>query len=119
REASLGMHDREPIETASAPELRALQLERLQSTLRQAYDRVPHYRAAFDAAGVGPDDAKSLADISRFPFTTKDDLRRNYPFGMFALPSAEIARIHASSGTTGWPTVVGYSKGDLAMWAGI
>src|SRR5436189_3644355 len=113
------MRDRDPIETASETELRALQLERLRSTLRASYERVPHYRTAFDGAGVAPDDLSGLADLRRFPFTTKDDLRRNYPFGMFAVPMGQVARIHASSGTTGRPTVVGYSQGDLAMWAGV
>jgi len=101
----------------SRDEIRALQLTRLQATVRHAYDNVPHYRAKFDAAGVHPDDIKSLDDITRLPFTTKADLRENYPFGMFAVPSEQIARIHASSGTTGLPTVVGYTKGDLRTWA--
>jgi phenylacetate-CoA ligase len=113
------MRDLEPIETASTVALRALQLDRLRSTLRRAYERVSHCRAAFDAARLMPDAVKTLADLRRFPFTTKDDLRRNYPFGMFAVPPAEVARIHASSGTTGRPTVVGYSRADLAMWAGV
>ena len=107
----------EPIETASCDELAALQIERLKWTLRRVYDRVPHYRAKFDAAGVHPDDLKTLADIAKFPFTTKKDLRDNYPFGLFATPLEEIARLHASSGTTGRPTVVGYSLNDLDMWA--
>ena len=110
------MRDREPIESGSTRELRALQLDRLRRTLERAYARVSHYRTAFDAAGVSPDDLKSLADLRRFPFTTKDDLRLNYPYGMLAVPMEEIARIHASSGTTGKPTVVGYSKADLAAW---
>jgi phenylacetate-CoA ligase len=104
-------------ERMSRDEIRALQLTRLQATVRHAYDNVPHYRAKFDAAGVHPDDIKSLDDITRLPFTTKADLRENYPFGMFAVPSEQIARIHASSGTTGLPTVVGYTKGDLRTWA--
>src|SRR4051812_35832056 len=90
----------EPIETASRDALEALQLARLQSTLTRAYERVPHYRRAFDAAGVHPSDCRTLADLARFPFTAKSDLRDNYPFGMFAVPRTEVARIHASSGTT-------------------
>ena len=105
--------DLDPIERASVDELRALQLERLQWSLRHAYDNVPHYRAAFDAAGVHPDDCKDLADLARFPFTTKADLRENYPFGMFAVPREQVVRIHASSGTTGRPTVVGYTGEDI------
>ena len=100
-------------------ELQALQLERLQSSLRHAYARVPHYRAAFDKAGLKPEDCRSLADLARFPFTTKADLRENYPFGMFAVPQSEVRRIHASSGTTGRPTVVGYTENDLSMWADV
>ncbi|MEU8888488.1 phenylacetate--CoA ligase PaaK [Streptomyces sp. NPDC048442] len=98
-------------------ELQVLQLERLQSTLRHAYANVPHYRAAFDAAGLTPEDCRSLDDLARFPFTTKADLRDNYPFGMFAVPQSDVRRIHASSGTTGRPTVVGYTENDLSMWA--
>ncbi|HAY11358.1 MAG TPA: phenylacetate--CoA ligase, partial [Thauera sp.] len=109
--------DLEPIETASRDELQALQLQRLQRTLQQAYDHVPHYKAAFDAAGVHPSDCKTLADLAKFPFTTKKDLRDNYPFGMFAVPREKVARIHASSGTTGKPTVVGYTKNDIEVWA--
>jgi phenylacetate-CoA ligase len=109
--------DLEPIETASADELQALQLQRLQDTLRAAYERVPHYRQAFDARGVRPADCKSLADLAKFPFTTKADLRANYPFGMFAVPRQQVVRIHASSGTTGKPTVVGYTQGDIDRWA--
>ena len=107
----------DPAERLSRDELRLLQLQRLQQTLRLAYEKVPHYRAAFDAAGVAPDDLRSLADLHRFPFTTKADLRANYPFGMFAVPRGELARVHASSGTTGKPTVVGYTRADIAMWA--
>jgi phenylacetate-CoA ligase len=107
----------EPIETASKDALAALQLERLKQTLHRAYDRVPHYKKKLDAAGVHPGDLKTLADLSNFPFTTKDDLRQNYPFGMFAVPMADIVRIHASSGTTGKPTVVGYTKGDIDTWS--
>jgi phenylacetate-CoA ligase len=109
--------DLEPIETASRDELQALQLQRLQSTLQHAYDHVPHYKAAFDAAGVQPGDCKSLADLAKFPLTTKKDLRDNYPFGMFAVPREQVVRIHASSGTTGKPTVVGYTQNDIDTWA--
>ncbi len=109
----------EPIEKASIDELRALQLKRLQSTLQHAYDNSPVYRAKFDAAGVHPGDCKSLADLAKFPFTTKKDLRDNYPYGMFAVPRGQCARIHASSGTTGKPTVVGYTKNDIDMWANV
>ncbi len=107
----------EPIETASAAELKALQLERLRWTLAHAYDHVPHYRRKFDAAGVNPRDLTTLADLGTFPFTTKKDLRDNYPFGMFAVPREEVVRIHASSGTTGKPTVVGYTAKDIDTWA--
>ncbi|WP_231496189.1 phenylacetate--CoA ligase PaaK [Nocardioides sp. URHA0032] len=99
------------------PELEALQLERLRATLRAAYQHVPHYRRAFDEAGVRPDDLASLADLARFPFTTKADLRANYPFGMFAVPREQVVRVHASSGTTGKPTVVGYTQTDVDTWA--
>jgi phenylacetate-CoA ligase len=107
----------DPIETASWDELRALQLERLRWTLRYAYANVPHYRRAFDAGGVHPDDCRTLEDLRRFPFTTKEDLRAGYPFGMFAVPRERVARIHASSGTTGQPTVVGYTQKDLDTWS--
>ena len=107
----------EPIETASRDALMALQLERLQWSLTHAYDHVPHYRRKFDAAGVHPRDVTSLADLARFPFTTKQDLRDNYPFGMFAVPREQVVRIHASSGTTGQPTVVGYTAKDIDTWA--
>ncbi len=109
----------EPIETASLDELRALQFDRLKTTLRRVYDNVPHYRTRLDAAGIAPVDVMSLDDLARLPFTTKDDLRENYPFGMFAVPMAEVVRVHASSGTTGKPTVVGYTRGDIATWAGL
>ncbi|MGM9489972.1 phenylacetate--CoA ligase PaaK [Ideonella sp. YS5] len=109
----------EPIERASRDEIAHLQLQRLQWTLRHAYDNVPHYRAAFDAAGVHPDDCRRLADLARFPFTGKKELRENYPFGMFAVPRERLARIHASSGTTGKPTVVGYTRADIDTWAGV
>jgi phenylacetate-CoA ligase len=111
--------DLEPIETASLDELRALQTDRLRWSVRHAYDHVPHYRASLDAAGVHPDDVKELADLARLPFTTKADLRENYPFGMFAVPQQQVARIHASSGTTGKPTVVGYTPDDLDVWASV
>jgi phenylacetate-CoA ligase len=107
----------EPIEKASKDALAALQLERLKKTLHQAYDNVPHYKKKLDAAGVHPSDLKELADLAKFPFTTKDDLRQNYPFGMFAVPMADIVRVHASSGTTGKPTVVGYTLGDIDTWS--
>jgi phenylacetate-CoA ligase len=107
----------DPIETASLDELQALQLQRMRWSLQHAYDHVPHYRAAFDARGVQPGDLKSLADLALFPFTTKKDLRDNYPFGMFAVPREQVARIHASSGTTGKPTVVGYTAADIDVWA--
>jgi phenylacetate-CoA ligase len=109
--------DLEPIEVASRDEIAALQLKRLKWTLRHVYDNVPHYWKAFDAAGVHPDDLKSLADLAKFPFTTKADLRANYPFGMFAVPREQVMRVHASSGTTGKPTVVGYTKNDIDTWA--
>jgi len=107
----------DPVERMGPDELRALQLERLQWTLRHAYDNVPHYRAAFDAAGVHPDDCRELADLAKFPTTAKADLRDNYPFGMFAVPQDQVRRIHASSGTTGRPTVVGYTERDIDTWA--
>lgn len=107
----------EPIETASVDELRALQLKRLQATLRHAYAHSPAYRAKFDAAGVQPGDVHQLADLSKLPFTTKADLRDSYPFGMFAVPRERVVRIHASSGTTGKPTVVGYTQNDIHTWA--
>ena len=109
----------DPIETASLDELQALQLQRMRWSLQHAYDHVPHYRAAFDAKGVQPGDLKSLADLALFPFTTKKDLRDNYPFGMFAVPREQVARVHASSGTTGKPTVVGYTAADIDVWAGL
>jgi phenylacetate-CoA ligase len=111
--------DLEPIERASKDELQALQLARLKQTLQHAYDKVPHYKQSFDAAGVHPSDLKTLADLSKFPFTTKHDLRANYPFGMFAVPREQVARIHASSGTTGKPTVVGYTLNDIDTWANL
>ncbi|MEP3295063.1 phenylacetate--CoA ligase PaaK [Tateyamaria sp.] len=107
----------DPIEIASIDEIRALQLKRMQWSLRHAYNNVPMYKQRFDAAGVHPDDLKTLADLAKFPFTYKDDLRANYPFGLFAVPRDQIKRVHASSGTTGKPTVVGYTKGDIDMWA--
>ena len=107
----------DPIERASRDEIAALQLEQLRATLTSAYTNVPHYRAAFDARGVQPGDLKTLDDLRLFPFTTKADLRANYPFGMFAVPREQVSRVHASSGTTGKPTVVGYTKGDIERWA--
>ena len=109
----------EPIEKASRDELAALQLARMQSSLRHAYENVIHYRRKFEIAGVHPDDLKCLADLAKFPFTTKSDLRETYPYGMFAVPMDRIVRIHASSGTTGKPTVVGYTKADIDMWADV
>src|SRR5207249_8206535 len=111
--------DLEPIETASRDELSALQLSRLRWSLQHAYDNVPHYRRAFDRAGVVPSDCRSLADLALFPLTTKADLRDNYPFGMFAVPREKVVRIHASSGTTGKPTVVGYTQRDIDNWANL
>src|SRR4051812_10153418 len=105
------------IETASRDEIAGLQRERLAWTLRHAYTNVAHYRTAFDAAGVHPDDFRTLDDIAKFPFTTKQDLRANYPFGMFAVPREKLVRVHASSGTTGKPTVVGYTAKDIETWA--
>ena len=107
----------EPIEKSSVDELRSLQLKRLKATLHHAYAYSPVYRAKFDAVGIHPDDCKSLADLNKFPFTAKSDLRDSYPFGMFAVPQSQVVRIHASSGTTGKPTVVGYTANDVAMWA--
>ena len=108
--------DLEAIENASRDEIEALQLQRMRWSLNHAYENVAHYKASFDSAGVHPDDLKSLVDLSRFPFTKKSDLRKNYPFGMFAVPRSRVNRIHASSGTTGQPTVVGYTQADLEMW---
>ena len=107
----------DPGERMPVDELRALQLDRLRWTLRHAYANVPFYRKQFDAAGVSPEDCRSLDELAGFPVTTKDDLRENYPVGMFAVPPAEIRRIHASSGTTGQPTVVGYTQQDLDTWS--
>jgi phenylacetate-CoA ligase len=109
----------DPIERASVDELRTLQLERLQWSLRHAYENVAHYRSAFDDAGVRPEDCRSLADLAAFPLTTKQDLREGYPFGMFAVPREQVSRIHASSGTTGRPTVVGYTAEDIATWSSL
>lgn len=109
----------EPIETASVDELRALQLERLKWSLNHAYENVPFYRKAFDERGVRPQDLKSLEDLRLFPFTGKQDLRDNYPFGMFAVPRKDLVRVHASSGTTGKPTVVGYTQNDIDTWANV
>lgn len=109
----------EPIELASRDELQSLQLQRMRWSLQHAYDNVAHYRASFDAAGVHPADLKLLADLAKFPFTGKQDLRANYPFGMFAVPINQVARVHASSGTTGQPTVVGYTQHDIDTWADV
>lgn len=111
--------DLEPIETASRDEIAALQLERMKWSLGHAYANSPFYKARFDAAGVHPDDLRSLEDLRLFPFTGKADLRETYPFGMFAVPRDRVARLHASSGTTGKPTVVGYTRGDIDNWAGL
>ncbi|AEC19996.1 phenylacetate-coenzyme A ligase [Pusillimonas sp. T7-7] len=118
-EAKLSNAGRDAIEHASADELQGLQLERMKWSLKHAYQNVPHYKKAFDKAGVHPDDLKQLSDISRFPLTTKQDLRDNYPFKMFAVPREQIVRIHASSGTTGKPTVVGYTATDIDNWANL
>lgn len=107
----------DPIEKASTDELRALQLKRLQSSLRAAYEQVPHYRRRFDAIGASPADLRDFSDLARFPLTSKADLRDTYPFGMFAVPRNQVVRIHASSGTTGKPTVVGYTKNDIDVWS--
>jgi len=109
----------DPIERASRDEISALQLQRLQWSVRHAYDNVEHFRKKCVAKGVHPDDIKTLADLSLFPFTTKEDLRQNYPFGMFAVPQDKVVRVHASSGTTGKPTVVGYTRNDIDMWASV
>jgi len=109
--------DLEPIETASRDEITALQLQRLRHTLNHAYDNVAHYRQAFDAKGVHPADLRQLSDLAKFPFTVKSDLRANYPFGLFAVPREQVVRLHASSGTTGKPTVVGYTQADIDTWA--
>lgn len=111
--------DLDAIETASRDEVSALQLTRLKATLQHAYAHVPHYKRAFDAKGVHPDDLKSLADLAKFPFTVKKDLRDHYPFGMFAVPREKVVRLHASSGTTGKPTVVGYTQNDIDTWANL
>jgi len=115
--SSKGQPGLEPIESASVDELRALQLDRLKWSIRHSYDNVEHYRKSFDAHGVHPDDLESLADLAKFPFTAKQDLRENYPFKMFAVPMDQVVRVHASSGTTGKPTVVGYTKNDIDTWA--
>ncbi|QPS07124.1 phenylacetate--CoA ligase [Delftia acidovorans] len=109
----------DPLETASRDEIASLQLLRLRWSLQHAYDNVPHYRRAFDEKGVHPSDLRTLSDLARFPFTTKKDLRENYPFGMFAVPRQKVARVHASSGTTGKPTVVGYTLNDIDNWANL
>ncbi|HET9246581.1 MAG TPA: phenylacetate--CoA ligase, partial [Xanthobacteraceae bacterium] len=104
-------------ETMARDELEALQLRRLKQTIARAYAKVPPFRRKLDAAGVRPDDLETLADIARFPFTVKADLRDNYPFGLFAVPREQVLRLHASSGTTGKPTVVGYTRADLDLWS--
>ncbi|MBS3669670.1 MULTISPECIES: phenylacetate--CoA ligase PaaK [Halomonadaceae] len=109
----------DPLETASVDELRATQVKRLKWSLKHAYDNVPFYRQSFAKAGVHPDDIQTLADLAKLPFTTKADLRDNYPFGMLATPMSEIVRIHASSGTTGQPTVVGYTQSDIDVWSDV
>jgi phenylacetate-CoA ligase len=114
-----GLDQLEPIETASRDEVVALQRDRLKATLAYAYERVPHYRRKLDAAGAHPSDLKDLSDLAKFPFTTKEDLRQNYPFGMFAVPMQDIVRVHASSGTTGKPTVVGYTRNDIDTWSAL
>jgi len=111
--------DLEPIETASRDELQSVQFDRMKTSLKRAYDHVPHYKKSFDDAGVHPEDLTSLEDLAKFPFTVKADLRDNYPFGMFAVPREELVRVHASSGTTGQPTVVGYTQNDIDMWANV
>ena len=112
--SSGGLH---PIETASRDELAALQSKRLQWSVKHAYDNVAHYRKKFDEAGVHPDHIRDLSDLTKLPFTTKQDLCDNYPFGMFAVPQTEVVRVHVSSGTTGKPTVVGYTRHDIDMWS--
>ncbi|MGI9285055.1 MAG: phenylacetate--CoA ligase PaaK [Pseudomonadales bacterium] len=115
-------HNFEPlhsIETASQDELQALQLERMKQSLQRAYDKVPFYQKSFDEKGVHPDDLKELSDLTKFPFTVKNDLRDNYPFGLFATSMEDVVRIHASSGTTGQPTVVGYTQNDIDTWADV
>ena len=109
----------DPIEIASRDEITALQTRRLAATLRRTYDNVPAIQAKFDAEGAHPADFRSLADLARFPFTAKADLRTNYPFGLLAVPRSQLARVHASSGTTGKPTVVGYTRNDLDMWSSV
>ncbi|HOE42916.1 MAG TPA: phenylacetate--CoA ligase, partial [Rhodoferax sp.] len=111
--------DLEPIETASRDEIAALQLQRLKWTLQHAYDNVPHHKMKFDAKGVHPSDLKTLADLALFPFMTKADLRDEYPFGLLAVPREQVARLHASSGTTGKSIVVGYTARDLDHWADV
>jgi phenylacetate-CoA ligase len=118
-ESKLSNKGRDAIEHASQDELQSLQLERLKWSLKHSYENVPHYKKAFDDAGVHPDDLKQLSDLSRFPFTTKKDLRDNYPFNMFAVPREQVVRIHASSGTTGKPTVVGYTAKDIDNWSNL
>src|SRR3974390_3125651 len=118
RNADVPMFDR-PSETMPREALAALQLRRLKQVLQRAYAQVPHYRRKFDAAGTRPGDLKALPDIARFPFTLKTDLRDNYPFGLFAVPREKLLRLHASSGTTGKPTVVGYTAADIGTWSAV
>ena len=117
--ANTPFHFQPEFETMPRDRLAALQLERLQKTLAHAYANVDHFRQRFDAAGVKPDDLKSLEDLARFPLTVKDDLRASYPFKMFAVPRDQVVRVHASSGTTGKPTVVGYTREDIDTWANL
>jgi phenylacetate-CoA ligase len=112
----MNMYWHKDIETMDRASLRSLQQERLRWTGEHAYQNVPYYRRMLDGAGVTPDQIRSLDDIRRLPFTVKDDLRKNYPFGMYAVPMSKVVRVHASSGTTGKPTVVGYTRGDLDRW---
>jgi phenylacetate-CoA ligase len=118
-DASYVPYGLEPIETASRDEIAGLQVERLRWSLRRAYDNIPAYARKFDAAGVRPEDFRTLEDLARFPLTAKQDLRDNYPFGMFAVPREQVVRIHASSGTTGKPTVVGYTQRDIETWSSL
>ncbi len=119
KDLSPNKSDLDPIEIASVDEIRALQLKRMKWSLQHAYDNVPMYRQRFDERGVHPDDLKQLSDLAKFPFTHKNDLRDNYPFGLFAVPREDIVRVHASSGTTGKATVVGYTKNDISMWSDV
>jgi phenylacetate-CoA ligase len=119
REIHRSTAELDPIESASRDEIAHLQLRRLRATLRRVYERVAHYREAFDAAGVHPDDLRQLSDLRHFPFTVKEDPRRYYPFGLLAVSREELSRIHCSSGTSGKPTVVGYTREDVETWTGL